>query len=244
MTDELEAYREKRDREQRERTAREQLLDMREAELNKRDKTKLKSSYQGPVPEGANEKKFRRTGKTEYKKGSSHEATQIKEEMRELRLKEQRRKIARANFKRMQRERKQKSKIYNQRIRGIQSLILQGYKQKARRYEQPISESNRAIFEETQRIQRKAFTDNQEHERRIRERARFSRMVNLLKAHTNMVPQRMDFTDTSEKNSILKGGLNIMARRPDSINILKTNRKTILSPQDENILRPKLKLRF
>lgn len=96
-----------------------------------------------------------------------------------------------------------------------------------------VSPNTQRLMNNLRRTQLKARSDNIEQQRRHHERRLLSQQGNLMKAHENMVPVKLDFTGVSEDN-ILSAG-NIFRENPED-HILRMRRRSILDTQ-ENTLR-------
>lgn len=92
-----------------------------------------------------------------------------------------------------------------------------------------LSPSARALLTRLRRVQNKGKLDNIRQQRIQKERRMISEKSNLMKAHENMIPVRLDFTGVSQ-NNILKAD-NIFRENPED-NILKPKRLNILQTRE------------
>lgn len=92
--------------------------------------------------------------------------------------------------------------------------------------EQTVSPRTQRVLDTIRRIQNKGKTDNIEQQRRHRERQMVSDSTNLLKAHENMIDNKMDFTGTEDN---ILSAPNIWKENQD--NNIMSKRRNILDTQ-------------
>lgn len=94
-----------------------------------------------------------------------------------------------------------------------------------------VSPRTQQILIALRRTQNLAKTANVEHERRTHERNLVGKSMNMMEAHTNMVPIKLDFTGVNEENILMAPSL---FKEDARNNLLRTNRLNILQTKEAN----------
>lgn len=92
-----------------------------------------------------------------------------------------------------------------------------------------VTPSTQQILVALRRTQNKAKIDNIEEQRRHHERNLVGRSMNLMEAHKNLVPVRIDFTGVSEDNILSSPSL--FKENPED-NILRTKRLNLMQTRE------------
>lgn len=96
-----------------------------------------------------------------------------------------------------------------------------------------VSPRTQQILIALRRTQNKAKIDNIEQQRRHHERNMVGRSMNLMKAHENLVPVKLDFTGVNPEENILMAK-NVFRENPEN-NILRSRARNLLDMQENNL---------